>query len=208
MDPERNQHDPQPKPSKYKQVSCNPAPAQGAQLDEDEIRRRILELKKQKKGTTFWSYFSSPLAIAAVFSMLAAVVVFLTMIPEDSRFYKNSGRRAHSSDRPTSDFIDDDYSDDQLEMLEQQQQLQRQQEERRRFNSPGSEDLRFRNEVEDDDLFYKSSESGLGDEGDEGDDYSPWNEKSPQRVEPAHSRTHRVVQQRIVPPQQGERIQV
>jgi phage terminase large subunit-like protein len=48
---------------------------------------------------------------------------------------------------------------------------------------------------EDDDNFYK-------DDGD--DDYAPWDDKPAARNEPAHTRTHRVVQQRIVPAQAGD----
>ena len=56
-----------------------------------------------------------------------------------------------------------------------------------------------------DDRFYANS----GKDKDDGDDdYAPWNDRPDKNAEPAPSRTHRVVQQRMAPPEAGEKLRV
>ena len=171
------------------------------QLNEDAIRRRILEVKKQKKGTSAWHAASSPYAVAAFFAIIAVVIISLCLIPEDSRFFNSDGRRQKQA---SSSNEDDEYGQDQQQDMYEQEQEQRrwQRQEREERNDP--EEGADWDTGQDNDDFYQNS--GSGSQGADDDDYAPWNDKSSRHVEPAHSRTHRVVQQRIVPPDAGEKL--
>lgn len=166
------------------------------QLQEEDIRRRILEVKKQKKGSSSWSAaLSSPYAIAAFFSILAGVVMCLFLVPEDPRFVNVKGVPDRASDGQATDSYEDGVGREHQEMLERQAQERRQ---RRNFERNEREDAGDDDDWDsgqDDDNFYKE-------DGDE--DYAPWDDKPAAGSQPAHTRTHRVVQQRIVPAQAGD----
>ena len=168
------------------------------QLQEEDIRRRILEVKKQKKGSISWSAAAgSPYAIAAFFSIMVGVVMCLFLVPEDPRFVNVKGAQDRASDGQNADSYEDGVGRQHQEMQERQEQEQRQRRnmERNQRGDAGEEEEEEEDGStgsmggEDDDNFYK-------DDGD--DDYTPWDDK------PAHTRTHRVVQQRIVPAQAGD----
>ena len=185
-------------------------PADVQHLDEDDIRRRILEVKKQKKATTTsWSFVSSPYAIMAVFGTIVGAIICLSLVPEDSRFFGQNGQRVRSSESRASDSYGDDDDQEQQEMYYQQQQQQqrerqRQYEQKRRLDTEEDADSDW-NSGEDDDRFYANSGTDK-DDGD--DDYAPWNDKPDKNAEPAPSRTHRVVRQRMAPPEAGEKLRV
>ena len=167
------------------------------QLQEEDIRRRIQEVKKQKKGGISWSAAAgSPYAIAAFFSIMVGVVMCLFLVPEDPRFVNVKGAQDRGSDGQNADSYEDGVGRQHQEMQERQEQEQRQRRnmERNQRGDAGDEEEEEDGSTgsiggEDDDNFYK-------DDGD--DDYAPWDDK------PAHTRTHRVVQQRIVPAQAGD----
>ncbi len=171
-------------------------------LHEDDIRRRILEVKKQKKVSTAWSAASSPYALAAFFSIIVGVIICLSFVPEDSRFFNQKGNRERSSERPVSDSYEDDDDQAQQAIYDRQQQERQWQrrEQKQEVDADDYDDPEW-SAGRDDDNFYKETGSGA-DDGD--DDYAPWKEKPARNAEPAHSRTHRVVQQRLVPPLDGD----
>ena len=179
-------------------------------LDEDAIRRRILEAKKQKKApTSAWSSVSSPYAIAAVFCAIVGAIICLSLVPEDSRFFSQNGQRARTSEARASDSYENDDDQEQQEMYYQQQQ-QQQRERRRQFEPKRQLDNEEDTDSDwstgkDDDRFFENSAS---DREDGDDDYAPWNDKPKKQAEPAPSRTHRVVQQRMAPPEAGEKLRV
>ena len=180
-------------------------------LDEDAIRRRILEAKKQKKApTSAWSSVSSPYAIAAVFCAIVGAIICLSLVPEDSRFFSQNGQRARPSEARASDSYENDDDQEQQEMYYQQQQQQQQRERRRQFEPKRQLDNEEDTNSDwstgkDDDRFFENSAS---DREDGDDDYAPWNDKPKKQAEPAPSRTHRVVQQRMAPPEAGEKLRV
>ncbi len=61
------------------------------------------------------------------------------------------------------------------------------------------------NTGEDGDRFYANSGTDK-DDGD--DDYAPCNDRPNKNAEPAPSRTHRVVQRRMAPPEAGQKLRV
>jgi hypothetical protein len=186
--------------------SCSTDSAEVLNLHEDDIRRRILEVKKQKKAPTAWSAASSPYALAAFFSIIVGVIICLSLVPEDSRSFNNKGNRERSSERLASDSYEDDDDQEQQGMYDRQQQERQWQrrEQQQEVEASGYEESEWSAGREDDN-FYKETASGA-DDGD--DDYAPWKEKPARNDEPTHSRTHRVVQQRLVPPHDGDHIRV
>ena len=95
------------------------------------------------------------------------------------------------------------YYQQQQQQQQQQQERQRQYEQKRRLDT--EEDARIGTLVKIDDRFYANS----GKDKDDGeDDYAPWNDKPDKNAEPAPSRTCRVVQQRMAPPEAGEKLRV
>ena len=114
-----------------------------------------------------------------------------------------NGQRERSSGRLDSDSYEGEDGQEQQETNQQQQWQRHDFEKSQQMNVDDDDESDWRTVQHDN--FYKNSGSGT----DDADvDYAPWNEKPAQHAEPAYTRTHRVVQQRMVPPQAGERFRV
>ena len=210
LGPTTQQHQHRQQELKQNQPSVSSMPASssdcadGLSLQTDEIRRRILEVKKQKKGTGAWSAASSPYAVAAFFTVVVGVVLGLFLIPEDSRFFNGNSQRERSSESLNSDSYEDSNGQEQYETKEHRQWQRREVRQEQRMPTDDDDESDWK-AGQDDDNFYQNSAS---DADDADDDYAPWSERPAGHAGPAPTRTHRVVQQRMVPPQVGDRLRV
>ncbi len=165
-------------------------------------------MKKQKKTATSWSAVNSPYTFAAIFTVIVGVIIFLSLVPEDSRFFNDNSRRERLHEKRASSTYGDDYDDhdQQDSYLQQQQQPQWQRQEQRSIDE--EEDDSYYKTGQDDYDFYKNTGSDTVSTDDGDDDYAPWNDNTAAHSEPSLSRTHRVVQQRMVPPDPRETLRV